>query len=213
MDIQAQIRSMKNFPQIAFFLITFLTITDCINSQSPPPPTISPVVEIKSVISPAATWTALGLSEDEFATLNSLVKVDDHPLYSMHYFGEYDPSQTTYNPPEASQGWACSLFATLGGATGFLLMLGIALLGELIWKKEALGGGDVKMMAALGLLIGWKGILMALFMGSAAGAVPALLLIAFKKLERGAYLPFGPFLALGAWLYWMGWYPAFLLGS
>jgi hypothetical protein len=63
-----------------------------------------------------------GLSADERATLQSLRKVDDFPLYMMYYQGDYHYSgfTSTYNTnrdansyPTRSTTWACSLFATL----------------------------------------------------------------------------------------------------
>ena len=62
------------------------------------------------------------LSEDEIATLNSLVQVDDYPLYMMHYYGDYvqdlSPANTAeQNPIGAhSSAWGCSLFAALADA-------------------------------------------------------------------------------------------------
>jgi len=68
-----------------------------------------------------------GLSEDDLATLNSLEQVDDYPLYTMRYYGEYDQQFVSIidnramwehlqpNLPIMQQpGWACSLFAALG---------------------------------------------------------------------------------------------------
>ncbi len=68
-----------------------------------------------------------GLSEDEIATLNSLEQVDDYPLYTMRYYGEYDQQSVSMiddramwehlqpNLPTMQQpAWACSLFAALG---------------------------------------------------------------------------------------------------
>ncbi len=54
-----------------------------------------------------------GLTDDEAATLRSLEKVDDYPLYTMHFHGAYDQ----YNDragTHAAHPWACSLFAVLG---------------------------------------------------------------------------------------------------
>ena len=55
------------------------------------------------------------ISGDEIATLKSLKKVDDHPLYTMQYFGEYAPRETSLLPPaqKTNPVWACSLFTTL----------------------------------------------------------------------------------------------------
>lgn len=58
-----------------------------------------------------------GLTTAEIQTLASLTQVDDYPLYTMHYYGDYvqsgtgDRRSTTASPPPA---WACSLFAALG---------------------------------------------------------------------------------------------------
>ncbi len=63
--------------------------------------------------------------------------------------------------------------------------------------KGKMGGGDIKLMAAAGLLLGWKGILMALMLGSVVGSVIGLTLMAMKKIEKKQMIPFGPFLCLG----------------
>ena len=73
-----------------------------------------------------------------------------------------------------------------------ILLLVIAIL-----SKGKLGGGDIKLMAVAGLLIGWKNIVLALFLGSIIGSVIGLSLLAIKKIERKQMIPFGPFLAIG----------------
>lgn len=69
---------------------------------------------------PTATPTLLpgGLTENEVATLGSLEKVDDFPLYTMHYFGSYDQSAAPLEPAVSNTpaSWACSLFAAFGDA-------------------------------------------------------------------------------------------------
>lgn len=67
-----------------------------------------------------------------------------------------------------------------------------------ISKGAAMGGGDMKLMAAAGLLLGWKNILLALMLGSIAGSVIHITLMIVKKKER--VLAFGPYLALGIFL-------------
>ncbi|UCF61526.1 MAG: hypothetical protein JSV37_02265, partial [Anaerolineaceae bacterium] len=81
-------------------------------------PTISP--SASSI--PTVVEGAESLSNDEIATLNSLKKVDDHPLYTMQYFGAYGQSSATRSPNllmyktegRNPQSWACSLFAAFG---------------------------------------------------------------------------------------------------
>ncbi|MCR5129140.1 MAG: A24 family peptidase [Lachnospiraceae bacterium] len=62
--------------------------------------------------------------------------------------------------------------------------------------QEAMGGGDMKLMAALGLLLGWKNALLILLLGCLLGSVIHLLLMAVLK--KGRVLAFGPYLSAGA---------------
>lgn len=60
-----------------------------------------------------------------------------------------------------------------------------------------MGMGDVKLMAVCGLILGWQNIILALMIGSIAGSVIGLSLIAMKKMTRKQQIPFGPYLCLG----------------
>jgi len=70
--------------------------------------------------------------------------------------------------------------------------------------REGLGGGDIKLLAWLGALLGWKAIPFIILSSSVIGSVVGL--IVTKKGENGlkTMIPFGPFLALGALLYLLG---------
>ncbi len=89
-------------------------------SQTEIPPQTSP----STSISPTVVEGTEGLSNDEIATLSSLEKVDDYPLYTMHYYGTYGQRSSTRSLDVSMQaieepylmGWACSLFAALGDA-------------------------------------------------------------------------------------------------
>jgi hypothetical protein len=69
------------------------------------------------VTSTASVPDPTGLSENETATLASLRQVDDYPLYTMQYFGEYASRRTSILPSvqkaDATTSWACSLFTVL----------------------------------------------------------------------------------------------------
>jgi prepilin signal peptidase PulO-like enzyme (type II secretory pathway) len=67
-----------------------------------------------------------------------------------------------------------------------------------VLSKGGMGGGDIKMMAMVGALTGWKSVLLTTFLGSFTGAIAGLFLMVFKGKGRKAKIPFGPFLALGA---------------
>jgi leader peptidase (prepilin peptidase) / N-methyltransferase len=103
-------------------------------------------------------------------------------------------------------------WAAAGAAAGFLTLWAIAAAGARIWKKEALGGGDIKLMAGVGLWLGWRGVFFTLFGGSLLGTLWTAALLARGRFRRGSYLPFGPFLAAAAWACWLlGGPPRFFL--
>jgi leader peptidase (prepilin peptidase) / N-methyltransferase len=87
------------------------------------------------------------------------------------------------------------LGALVGG--GFLWLVGE------VWKRlrgvEAMGFGDVKMMAAVGALLGWRLTFLATFLGAFSGALIGLVLIARQKdRDLQTQVPFGIFLGIGS---------------
>lgn len=87
--------------------------------------------------------------------------------------------------------------------SAFLAALGIALFFYLLivlTKGRAMGGGDVKFGFLLGLLIGWPLVLVSLFIAFLTGAFLSVLLIIVRKKRFGQTIPFGPFLALSAFI-------------
>ncbi|MDI6757949.1 MAG: prepilin peptidase, partial [Endomicrobiia bacterium] len=93
------------------------------------------------------------------------------------------------------------LFSLVGASSGLALGFAVAWLGEKIFRKESLGGGDVKLLAASGAYMGAAGAVWTLLLASFVGSVVSLALIAAKKIGRSDYVPFGPFLAVGALMY------------
>lgn len=89
----------------------------------------------------------------------------------------------------ASQDWT----GLLGGAILFGLLLLIA-----VGSRGGMGGGDIKLALAIGLALGWRLGLVSLFLAFMVGGILAVaVLIRGRRREA---LPFGPFLALGAWI-------------
>jgi leader peptidase (prepilin peptidase) / N-methyltransferase len=89
-------------------------------------------------------------------------------------------------------------FWAFGGMfLGAGILLAIAILGSVLFKKEAMGIGDVKLAAFIGLFIGAY-VIMALFIGFFVGSVVSIALIITKKVGKKDYVPFGPFLGVGA---------------
>ncbi len=84
----------------------------------------------------------------------------------------------------------------LGAASGFALLYSVGLVGGWVFKEEAMGGGDIKMMAMVGAFVGWKGVLLTVFAGALFGSLVYVPLLVLGKRKR--HVPFGVFLAMGA---------------
>jgi leader peptidase (prepilin peptidase)/N-methyltransferase len=82
------------------------------------------------------------------------------------------------------------LFASLLGG-GLLLLIAIA-------SQGGMGDGDIKFAASLGLWLGWKYLLLALLLSFVVGGIGGLFLLLLKIKSRKDFIPFGPFIALGA---------------
>jgi len=88
--------------------------------------------------------------------------------------------------------------SALGVAVGGGIILIIGLGGSVIFKKEAMGGGDVKLAAMIGAFLGWRYIVISLFLGFFLGALAGIFLILSKIKSREDVVPFGPFIVLGS---------------
>ena len=89
------------------------------------------------------------------------------------------------------------LLGMLAGGGIFLL---ITLLGGLVYGKEAMGLGDVKLMGALGLYFGLTNIIIVSLLSFLIGAILSILLLLFKIKKMDEYIPFGPFIVIGAFI-------------
>lgn len=91
-----------------------------------------------------------------------------------------------------------------GGAADFLygIAIPLAFFGTLFLasKGEWLGGGDVRIGALIGILLGWPNILVGLFLSYLFGAVFSLIGIIMKKFHRKSRIPFAPFLFAGTYI-------------
>ena len=80
----------------------------------------------------------------------------------------------------------------IGAASGFTLLLIIALV-----SKGGMGGGDVKLYAVIGFILGFKLVLLSFFLSTLYGAVIGGLALLFKIVKRRQPIPFGPFIVAG----------------
>ena len=89
------------------------------------------------------------------------------------------------------------IYGLLAGGGIFLI---ITLIGGLIAGKEAMGCGDVKLMASLGLIFGFINIIMIAVISFLLGAIISIILLVSKKKKSDEYIPFGPFIILATFL-------------
>lgn len=106
---------------------------------------------------------------------------------------------------DAPPGWEMRtlLDSLIGIAVGGGFLFLVAFAYEKVKKREGLGGGDVKLAAMLGAFFGWQPVLMILLIASVLGSLVGLVVVLVKKNWQYA-LPFGPFLAVSAYvqLFW-----------
>jgi leader peptidase (prepilin peptidase)/N-methyltransferase len=87
------------------------------------------------------------------------------------------------------------VIGTLVGA-GFLYL--VLFYGGALYGQEAMGEGDLNLIALVGAFLGWKAVALTIFLGCLFGSVVGLALMAARRLGRRQHIPFGPFLSLGA---------------
>jgi len=91
--------------------------------------------------------------------------------------------------------------SALGIVAGGGSLFAVAWLYQRITGRQGMGGGDIKLLAMIGAMIGWQGILFTLFSASAIGTVIGILAMIRSGKNMKLAIPFGPFLAMGAVIY------------
>lgn len=94
------------------------------------------------------------------------------------------------------EGHASLMDGMAGMAMGGVIMTGIASVGRHLYKKDAMGGGDIKLTALLGLFLGWKLLAMALLLTFAMISMTGWIGLLLKKLDRQAEIPMAPFFGM-----------------
>ena len=94
--------------------------------------------------------------------------------------------------------WLNSLLGILMGGGSLLL---VAYGYQWLTGKEGMGGGDIKLLAMMGALMGWKSVLFIVFASSLIGSVVGITMILVQNKDSKLAIPFGPYLSFGAMLY------------
>lgn len=93
------------------------------------------------------------------------------------------------------KGVQIGLISLLNGIISFIIMFILKKIGDFIFKRESMGGGDIKLMFISGMVLTFPIATLSIFVGSFIGLIPALI-ISYKYKEK--IIPFGPLLALGS---------------
>lgn len=92
-------------------------------------------------------------------------------------------------------GYKVLISSLINGLIAFVVMYLLKTLGDFMFKKESMGGGDIKLMFIFGLVLGAPLAIISIFIGSLVG-LPISLILLSKNSEH--IVPFGPYLSIGA---------------
>jgi len=96
------------------------------------------------------------------------------------------------------------LRSAVGLAAGWGALWVVGAVGKLIFKKDAMGFGDVKLLGAIGAFFGWRAVLFNILVSSLLGSLVGLVLVVAGRKGLQSRIPYGPYIALAA-LVWMLW--------
>lgn len=136
-----------------------------------------------------ATLLTLSLIDFDHYILPNVITLPGIPLCFVASF--FLPSMTVKD---------ALLGILIGGGSLWL----VGFLYQMIAGKEGMGGGDVKLLAMIGALLGWRGVLFTIFFGSAIGTLVGVAVLFPTGGAMKKKIPFGPFLSLGAagYVFW-----------
>lgn len=90
--------------------------------------------------------------------------------------------------------------SVIGGVAGYLSLWLVNEACKLVLRKEGMGAGDFKLLAAFGTWLGWQPLLLIVIGSAFAGSVIGIGLILFRGRDRSIPIPYGPFLAIAGWI-------------
>lgn len=161
---------------------------------------IHPIFELFSGIMFALSYKVFGLSMDFLIALtfisallivivsdfNYMIILDEVLLF----FGTLLIIEILIN-----NGFMPAVYSIINGGISFAIMLVFKIIGDFIFKRESMGGGDIKLLALFGVMLGWENAIIAIFLGAIIG-LPISFVLLIKN--KNNVVPFGPFLSFAA---------------
>lgn len=92
-------------------------------------------------------------------------------------------------------GWNYTLMHVLYGVISFVIMFSLKLFGDFLFKKESMGGGDIKLLFTFGLMFGYQMSIVSIFLASIIGLPISLIML---RKNNDHVLPFGPYLGIAS---------------
>lgn len=192
-----KIRWFDNIPILSFFILG----RKCRHCKLPIPARY-PIVEILSAVLFVIIYHVYGFSHEFllYATLSALLLtvtftdlekgiIPNSAILTGVILGLY--MSLIFWPVN----FINSLIAFLAGGG---IMIFWAATGKLLFKKESLGAGDIKLVAMTGIFLGLQKTLLALFLSFLSATIVGISMILLKKAQMNSRLPFAPFLTIGA---------------
>ncbi len=115
--------------------------------------------------------------------------------------------------------WPALLASLIGLAAGYGSLRVVGIVGTWLFKKDAMGLGDVKLLGALGAFLGWQAVIFVILVSSLLGSVVGIGLIVSGRGQWSGRIPYGPYIALAAVIWalggdaWWAWYAAWVTGQ
>lgn len=179
------------------FLMVWLKYDFSIDAR---PLMLSPVTHISLVF---IYWIVVsGLVLGSFVDFEHLI-IPDRVTLGGIVFGIIVSALVPELHGEKSAVWSL-IWSVWGAIAGWGILWGVAILGRLIFKKEAMGFGDVKLLGAIGAIFGGNAVLFTLFLSSLIGSIVGVTLVILQKKKMQSKVPYGPYIALAA-IIWMLW--------
>ncbi len=85
----------------------------------------------------------------------------------------------------------------IGAGAGFILFLLVYFIAILVYKREGLGFGDVKLALSVGLFLGWQRLILAILIATVSASIILVIIRRVKKGDKFTEYPFGPFITFG----------------